>query len=187
MKLASASEAQKVLTGRIATHNDVEIVERLVQYAFRGGKQSAKSWTGEEHLVRGPRITIEELHKILDLSDQVILLAELGDGLEKQLVGCIHVTQEGDHSHIGMLAVDPDVQSVGAGKFLMSWAERYAVEQFESKEMVGEVVSGRPELMDWYMRLGYEQTGETAPFNPPGVTPLVEGLHFVKIRKRLAH
>lgn len=183
--ISEAKEAKKNLTGRIATHDDVEVVERLVQYAFRGGKTSAKSWTGEEHLVRGPRITVEELHKIVDAVEHVILLAELGNGNEKQLVGCIQVTQEGDHAHIGMLAVDPDVQSVGAGKFLMSWAERHAADEFKSKDMIGEVVSGRPELMDWYMRLGYEQTGETAPFNPPGVTALVEGLHFIKIRKPL--
>jgi GNAT superfamily N-acetyltransferase len=173
------------LAGRVADLADIEPIEKLVQYAFRGGKKSAKSWTGEEHLVRGPRITLEGLRGMLNGSDQVILLAELVESSERSLVGCIHLQKEGEHTHIGMLAVDPDVQSVGAGKFLMSWTERYARENYHSTDIVGEVVSGRPELMDWYLRLGYKLTGETAPFNPPGVTTLVEGLHFIKIRKVL--
>ncbi len=182
--MSQTTDRKAELQGRLAEHKDIEPVERLVQYAFRGGK-AAKSWTGEEHLVSGPRITIDALKEMLIAPDQVILLAELVDGAEQKLVGCIHLQKVGEHVHIGMLAVDPDVQSVGAGKFLMNWTEQYATQHYKSKQVVGEVVSGRPELMDWYLRLGYEKTGETAPFNPEGVTHLVDGLHFVKIRKNL--
>jgi len=182
--MSQTTERKAKLEGRLAEFKDVEPLERLVQYAFRGGK-SNKSWTGEEHLVKGPRITIDGLKAILNGSEQVILLAELVDGAERKLVGCIHLQKEGEHGHIGMLAVDPDTQSSGAGKFLMKWCEVYAKEHFQSVDIVGEVVSGRPELMDWYHRMGYQPTGETAPFNPEGVTHLVDGLHFVKIRKSL--
>ncbi|MFN8554234.1 MAG: GNAT family N-acetyltransferase [Candidatus Obscuribacterales bacterium] len=182
--MSQTTERKSQLEGRIAELKDVEPLERLVQYAFRGGKAS-KSWTGEEHLVRGPRITIDGLHDILNGEEQVILLAELVEGGERKLVGCIHLKKEGDHGHIGMLAVDPDSQSTGAGKFLMNWSEEYAREHYRAKAIVGEVVSGRPELMAWYQRMGYNPTGETAPFNPEGVVHLVDGLHFIKIVKPL--
>jgi GNAT superfamily N-acetyltransferase len=182
--MSQTTDRKAKLDGRLAELKDVEALEKLVQYAFRGGK-SAKSWTGEEHLVQGPRITIDGLKQMLTVDDQVILIAELVDGTERKLVGCIHLQKEGDHTHIGMLAVDPDTQSLGAGKFLMNWSEQHAKTVYQSNYIAGEVVSGRPELMDWYIRLGYQPTGETAKFNPEGVTHLVEGLHFVKIRKDL--
>ncbi|MDZ4837951.1 MAG: GNAT family N-acetyltransferase [Candidatus Melainabacteria bacterium] len=170
------------LSGRIAELADIEPLEKLIQYAFRGGK-SAKSWTGEEHLVRGPRITLKGLEEIISGQDQVVLIAEISESDQKKIVGCIHLKKENNHGHVGMLAVDPDLQSSGAGKFLMGWCESYAREHYSSTEMVGEVVSGRPELMDWYHRLGYKETGDTAPFNPDGVEHLVDGLFFVKISK----
>jgi N-acetylglutamate synthase-like GNAT family acetyltransferase len=182
--MSQSTERKSQIEGRLAESKDVEPLERLVQYAFRGGKAN-KSWTGEEHLVKGPRITIDGLKAILNGEEQVILLAELIEGAERKLVGCIHLKKEGAHGHIGMLAVDPDIQSSGAGKFLMKWSEEYAKEHFNCTAIVGEVVSGRPELMEWYHRMGYDPTGETAPFNPEGVTHLVDGLHFVKIAKPL--
>lgn len=182
--MTQTEEKTAKLEGRLANLDDVASLERLVQYAFRGGKAN-KSWTGEEHLVKGPRITIDGLKAILCGSDQVILIAELVRQDERKLVGCIHLTKENAHGHIAMLAVDPDTQSSGAGKFLMRWVEEYARENFGAADIVGEVVSGRPELMEWYRRLGYQETGETAPFNPEGVVHLVDGLHFIKIRKPL--
>ncbi len=178
------SEKKSNLSGRIAEIADIEPLEKLIQYAFRGGK-SSKSWTGEEHLVRGPRITHKGLEEIISGEDQVVLIAETRDNGERKIVGCIHLKKENEHGHVGMLAVDPDAQSLGAGKYLMTWCEEYAREKYRSTDLVGEVVSGRPELMDWYHRLGYKETGETAPFNPEGVEHLVEGLQFIKISKSL--
>lgn len=168
---------------RPCTHADIAPVVELVQYAYRGGKSSQRQWTGEEHLVRGPRITPEGLAELIDAKDSVVLLFER-DG---RIVGCIHCDKKGADGHIAMLAVDPDDQSGGAGRALMQAAEEHARTKYGATCMVGEVISGRPELMNWYERLGYKPTGETAPFLGPehGVTPLVEGLHFVLISKVL--
>lgn len=176
------NETKSSLSGRIADLSDIDPLEKLIQFAFRGGK-SAKSWTGEEHLVRGPRITHQGLEEIISGDDQVVLIAESVDNGQRKIVGCIHLKKENENGHVGMLAVDPDAQSLGAGKYLMTWCEEYARENYSCKQLVGEVVSGRPELMDWYYRLGYKETGETAPFNPDGVEHLVEGLKFIKISK----
>jgi len=173
------------LRGRLAELKDIERIEQIVQFAFRGGTD-AKSWTGEEHLVRGPRITLDGLRTILaEPKEQAILLAELPIAGSIEIVGCIHVEKHEEDAHIGMLAVAPAAQSSGTGKFLMDWAEEFAQRQFDCKRVVGVVLSGRPELMDWYLRKGFELTGEIEPYNPPGVTPLVDGLHFVKIQKAL--
>jgi ribosomal protein S18 acetylase RimI-like enzyme len=177
----------KNLVIRACTHADIPPVVELVQYAYRGGKPSERQWTGEEHLVRGPRITPEGLAALIDAKDSVVLLYEQqADGNEPtRILGCIHCDKKGHDGHIAMLAVDPDQQSGGTGRALMQAAEEHARTKYGAKRMVGEVISGRPELMSWYERMGYRATGQVEPFLGPesGVTPLVEGLHFVIISK----
>jgi GNAT superfamily N-acetyltransferase len=176
------------LSIRTCTHDDIPVVVQMVQWAYRGGKESQRQWTGEAHLVKGPRITPEKLAALLDAQDVVVLICERTkqDG-SKQIVGCIQCDKKGDDAHVGMLAVDPDEQSGGVGRTLMQAADDWARTKYGAKRMVGEIISGRPELMEWYKRQGYRLTGEKAPFfgAEHGVTPLVEGLHFDIIVKDL--
>jgi N-acetylglutamate synthase-like GNAT family acetyltransferase len=180
----------KTLAVRAAALSDVDALIELIQYAYRGGKPNT-SWTGEEHLVKGPRITPDKLRQIIQQPQSAVLLCELvEDGGKARIVGCIHVYKEKPDSkaaHIAMLAVDPDQQSAGVGRRLMRSMEDYARRHFDAEALEGEVISGRPELMEWYARMGYTPTGKTAPFLGPehGVTPLIEGLHFVLIAKSL--
>lgn len=178
--------ATKTLAVRSAIQADVDPLLELIQYAFRGGKPN-KSWTGEEHLVKGPRITRERLIDLIDRKDGAVLLCEsVESGGQSRIVGCIHVFKETEtDGHIAMLAVDPDLQSAGVGSRLMRSVEDYARRNFGSSRLVGEVISFRPELMEWYSRMGYQPTGESAPFQGPGVTPLVEDLQFLKIYKNI--
>jgi ribosomal protein S18 acetylase RimI-like enzyme len=176
------------LTTRVAMAGDIPRIVQLVQWAYRGGKPTKNQWTGEEHLVAGPRTTPEKLATLLSKADCAILLCEsttAAGGTE--IVGSIHVEKAGDDAHIAMLAVDPELQTSGVGRLLMQAAEDRARSLYGCTRMAGEVVSGRPELMSWYQRLGYRETGETAPFFGPehGVMPLVDGLHFVLIEKLL--
>ncbi|HEY9788867.1 MAG TPA: GNAT family N-acetyltransferase [Candidatus Obscuribacterales bacterium] len=176
------------LTVRAATNADVDELVQIVQWAFRGGRPSEKQWTGEENLVKGPRVTAGSVRTMIADTRSAVLVCESQEGgCAKQLVGCIHVERENDHAHFGMLAVDPAVQSGGIGKVLMQAAEEHAIRQWKSKRMTAKVVSGRPELMDWYKRRGYTEMGETEPFLGPehGVQPLVDGLHFKFIAKDL--
>jgi ribosomal protein S18 acetylase RimI-like enzyme len=180
----------KTLAVRLATIGDVEPLIELIQYAYRGGKSNS-SWTGEEHLVKGPRITPDKLKVLIQKENSTVLLCELLEGAgPPRIVGCVHIYKEqpnDEFGHIAMLAVDPDLQSSGVGSRLMRSMEEHGRRHFGVKRLIGEVISGRPELMSWYARMGYEATGETAPFVGPehGVTPLVKGLHFVLIAKNL--
>src|SRR5262249_28532012 len=121
-------------------------------------------------------------------SNSAILVCENSKSTgEKEVVGSIHIETDGEDAHVAMLAVDPEIQAGGIGRRLMAAAEERALHVFGCRRMGGEVISGRPELMAWYLRLGYRETGEKGPFFGPehGVTPLVEGLHFVLIDKML--
>lgn len=175
------------ISDRRAVAADVEKLERIIQYAYRGGKATG-SWTNEYSLVKGPRITTEQLHEILAKEDQALLVAELEENGSTTLAGCIRVDKLKDgQAYFGMLAIDPDLQSRGVGKKLFAAAEEHAKNVFGCHTARGSVLAPRDELLAWYRRLGYEENGETEPFLSPesGVTPLVDNLYFRVIVKKL--
>lgn len=168
---------------RMAGSGDLEQLEELVNLAYRGGK-SQVSWKNEHHLVKGPRIVKAELEKIISCEDSKIITLQQ----EERILACAHVEKHCDEAHIGMLAVDPEFQNYGLGKRILLQAEKLAVESFGVLKAKMFVFAGREELLSWYEKMGYEQTGETMPFFGPesGLTPLVENAHFVVVSKRLA-
>ena len=58
-----------------------------------------------------------------------------------------------------MLAVNPALQGAGAGKQILTQAEKYALEVFGAVKFMVVVVSSRSELISFYLRRGYQQTG----------------------------
>lgn len=175
------------VTTRLAIESDIVTLEQIIQYAYRGGKATG-SWTNEYGLVKGPRITIEQLHDILAKENCALLVAELEDNGATTLAGCIRVDRSKDgQADFGMLAIDPDLQSKGVGKKLFAAAEEHAKNVFGCHTARGLVLAPRDELLAWYRRLGYEENGETEPFLSPesGVTPLVDNLYFRVIVKKL--
>ncbi len=74
-------------------------------------------------------------------------------------MACAHVEKDGNSSHIGMLAVNPVFQGAGAGKLMLSEAEKYASSFFCSEKCAMVVVSERAELIAFYLRRGYQNTG----------------------------
>lgn len=171
---------------RAATLSDVAQLEPLIRFAYRGGKEKV-SWTNEHKLVKGPRTSEPELKEIISCSDKAILVCEETASGRRTLLGCILVEKNDCEAYVGMLAVDPDRQSEGIGRLLLQSAESYATGVFDCASAKMWILSGRDELMAWYVRMGYAETGETEPFLPPesGVTPLVDNLHFLVIKKEL--
>ncbi len=171
---------------RVANQEDVTALVDLVQLAYRGGK-STVGWKNENDLVSGPRITASQMKELVDESAKTILIAELPSN-EPQMVGCILVEDHPDDAHIGMFAVNPDLQNIGLGKALVQAAEDYAVKTLGKTRATMCVISTRAELLGWYGRMGYERTGQTEPFFGPesGQKPLQENLYFVEIAKKLA-
>ena len=62
-----------------------------------------------------------------------------------------------------MLSVSPLVQAKGIGKQLMAAAEIFASEQ-ACDSIFMKVISIRHELIAWYERQGYSNSGKTEPF-----------------------
>ncbi len=149
----------KVDSFRIANHSDIEDIVQLVNVAYRPNSNIA-GWTHEADLVSGKRINTEKLTDILSKLDVVILVATKN----LTIVVCVEVEKQGNSSHIGMLAVNPKLQSQGVGKQMLEYAENYARLNFNANKFVMMVLSSRPELIDFYLKCGYQKSGSVIDY-----------------------
>jgi GNAT superfamily N-acetyltransferase len=84
-----------------------------------------------------------------------------------------------------MLSVNPQIQANGIGKQLLQAAELHAL-QVNCIRIMMTVISLRTELISWYQRNGYVDTGVRKPFpNDPRFGTPVQPLEFVVLEKRL--
>jgi predicted N-acetyltransferase YhbS len=145
---------------RLATSQDLPALKALVESAYRG--QSAKAgWTHEADLLDDERTSLDELAATLaNPANRVIVTPDL--------LGTVTVTHKGDGiAYLGMLCVSPAAQTGGLGRALIAQAETTARESFGAHQMEMTVISARPELIAYYERRGYTQSGETRPFPSP--------------------
>jgi GNAT superfamily N-acetyltransferase len=139
---------------RRAKPGDVDDVVSLVESAYRG-ESSRAGWTTEADLLDGQRTDPDEVASVLD----DLIVAEDDSGL----VGCCTLIPRDGHAYFGMFAVRPGLQGGGVGSQLLAEAERLAAEHGAGHvEMT--VISTRTELIDFYLRRGYVDIGETRPF-----------------------
>lgn len=164
---------------------DIPALHGLVERAYRG-ETARKGWTHEADLLGGQRTDEAALAAIIEDPDQVMIVAESAGAL----VGCVQIAQAASRvAYLGHLSVEPDRQASGIGRRLVAAAETLALQQFEAREMEMTVVRQRPELIEWYYRLGYVLTGEERPFPVDDQRfglPKVKGLAFVVMKKALA-
>lgn len=134
------------------------MLNQLVNSAYRGDA-SKKGWTTEADLLDGIRTSEESLREML-ANPNATILRYVADG---QTLGCVYVEKKGDKLYLGMLTVAPELQAGGIGRALLERAETYAREQ-GCRAITMTVIPQRTELIAWYERRGYHQTGETQPF-----------------------
>jgi GNAT superfamily N-acetyltransferase len=155
---------------RLSTPQDLPALKALVESAYRGPSAKA-GWTHEADLLDDERISIEDLAAALDNpANRVIVTPDLigPDLIGPDLIGTVTVTHKGDGTaYLGMLCVSPAAQSSGLGRALIAHAETTARDAFAAKIMEMTVISARPELIAYYERRGYAQSGETRPFPSP--------------------
>ena len=144
---------------REAQISDVPAIVALVQSAYRG-ETSRQGWTTEADLLDGTRTDEEEVAELISQPDNCLLLLEN----DKQLVASVHVANKPDHAYLGMFAVRPDQQGKGVGKQLLNAAEDYVYHNWACRALRMTVIPLRVELIDWYIRRGYQLTGETVDF-----------------------
>ena len=156
------------LSIRPALPADLPALQALIQRAYRG-ETSREGWTHEADLISGgKRITIDELQAMLADPHERLLAGWLDD----HLIGHVRVAKlDGDLSYLGLLCVDPLVQTGGYGKLLIVAAEATARDLFGATRIEMTVIEQRRELIDFYCRRGYVRTGERrdfpVPFDPP--------------------
>ena len=165
-----------------AVPQDVEALNTLINSAYRG-ETSKKGWTTEADLLDGLRTDTEDL-KILFTRPGCQLLKYTNDA--GKIIGCVRIEKHTEKLFLGMLTVDPLLQGKGIGKQLVQTVEKEAKNQ-KCSSVYMTVISDRTELIDWYERLGYNNTGRRKPFpvgNPRFGIPKKE-LEFVVLEKKI--
>ncbi len=165
-----------------AVKADIPQILTLLNNAYRG-EASTKGWTSETHLISGEIRTDEAaLEELINKEGSVFLKYTDEDGLIK---GCVNLQKKDQLIYLGMLAVRPMQQGTGTGRQLLHAAEIHAaVNGCNRIEMT--VISVRTELIDWYKRNGYVDTGKTVPFPEDERTGKhLTHLEFMLMEKRL--
>jgi GNAT superfamily N-acetyltransferase len=152
---------------RRAAGADVSAITRLVNRAYEV----------EGFFVDGPRTSEAEIARLAAANQLVVL-----DGAAGGLAAAIQVDPSGERGYFGLLSVDPAFQGKGLGRRMVAVAEALC-EAMGCRRMGLRVVNIREELAPWYRRLGYRETGATAPFDDPR---LKRPCHFVEMEKPLA-
>ena len=172
---------EKLLIAK-ATIEDASQLVSLVNSAYRG-EASRNGWTHEADLIGGNvRIDEQSIIEIIQQPDSVVLKCT---NENNDIVGCVHLEKQGAPLYLGMLSVNPKIQAKGIGKQLLQAAELHALE-LGCNSIVMTVISVRHELIDWYKRNGYTDTGIRKPFpNDPRFGTPVKPLEFVVLEKMI--
>lgn len=142
----------------VATLEDVSSLEKLVNSAYRG-ETSKKGWTTEANLLEGKRITEQELVQTIKDKKNIILKIMQNNNT----VGCILLVNKETKLYLGMLTVLPGLQNIGIGKQLLQAAVDRA-KTLNLHKISLTVISIRTELIAWYKRHGFIETGDREPF-----------------------
>ncbi|MNS51190.1 putative acetyltransferase [compost metagenome] len=164
-----------------ATVADVSQLNTLINSAYRG-ESSKKGWTTEAHLLEGLRTTEEELTEtILGPKNTILKFTE-----NNKIIGSVLLIQKEHQLYLGMLTVSPELQNSGIGKKLLQQAEIQA-SALSLPKIVMTVISVREELIDWYKRNGYVDTGKREPFPESEVHSTIseQPLEFIVLEKRI--
>jgi ribosomal protein S18 acetylase RimI-like enzyme len=164
-----------------ATPGDAPALEQLINSAYRG-EFAKQGWTTEADLLDGTRTDAELIRGIIANPHSLLLKATGKEGI----VGCVELRQDGSKLYLGMLTVRPDIQGRGIGKALMNAAEAEAARR-NCAAVFMSVITTRTELIDWYTRHGYHDTGKRTPFaftDPRFGKPKAE-LEFAVLEKEI--
>jgi len=164
-----------------ATLQDIPTLNILINSAYRG-ETSKKGWTTEAHLLEGKRTTEEELTEIiLDPKNTFLKFTE-----NDKIIGSVLLVEKEHQLYLGMLTVSPELQNSGIGKKMLAEAEIHA-KSLGLSSIIMTVISVREELVAWYKRYGYVDTGEREAFPESDIhiTVSEEPLEFIYLEKRV--
>jgi ribosomal protein S18 acetylase RimI-like enzyme len=148
---------------RYAEPRDAGEIASLIERAY-GGRASVKGWTHQAGIIGGPRSSMDEVQTVILSPGSRFLVASAGD----DIVGCAFVRHEDTGALVGLFSVEPSFQELGIGRTLLSSCEATARELWDAKYLRLTVISIRHELIAWYERRGFQDSGrrEAFPFGP---------------------
>ncbi|MFY8090657.1 MAG: GNAT family N-acetyltransferase [Chitinophagaceae bacterium] len=165
----------------IATTKNTVAIKALLDKAYRG-EESKKGWTTEAHLIAGEVRTNTQMVEaaINDAKGNMLIYTN-----NHTLLGCVHLQEIENKIYLGMFAVEPNLQGSGIGKEILKAAEVYTLNK-NLAYIFMKVISVRKELIDWYKRHGFTETGEIIDFMEDNITGKhLEQLQFIVLEKRL--
>ncbi len=164
-----------------ASVEDAPELDNLVNSAYRGDS-SRQGWTTEADLLDGTRTDAAAIAELIKTPGTTILKYVE----ENKILGCVELRNHDGRLYLGMLTVRPHLQGKGIGKILLNAAEEEAGRQ-QCSSIFMTVISIRQELIDWYVRHGYQPTGERKPFafNDPRFGQPKMKLEFIVLEKKL--
>jgi len=156
------------LTIRLARDEDLPRLHAVIERAYRG-EEARSGWIHEADLLEGTRTDIPTLRAIIaNPSERLLIITRAGAP-----IGCVQVSNRGNGlAYLGLLCVDPTLQTGGIGKRLVEAAEQCARETFAASDMEMTVIENRVELIAYYERRGYVRTEERRDFPFATVPPL---------------
>ncbi|MBF4519072.1 GNAT family N-acetyltransferase [Flavobacterium sp. ANB] len=163
------------------TLQDIPALTTLINSAYRG-ETSKKGWTTEAHLLEGKRTTEEELTEIILNPKNTFLKFTEND----KIIGSVLLVEKEHQLYVGMLTVSPELQNAGIGKKMLAEAESHA-KTLGISTLSMTVVSVRSELIAWYKRHGYVETGEREPFPSSDIHINISDkpLEFIFLEKKI--
>lgn len=164
-----------------ATLEDIPALVTLINSAYRG-KSSKKGWTTEAHLLEGKRTDEAEMTEIfLEPKNTILKFTE-----NNTIIGSVLLVEKEHQLYLGMLTVSPELQNSGIGKKLLAEAENQA-KALGLYSIIMTVISVREELIAWYKRHGYVDTGEREAFPESDIHVTVsdEPLEFIYLEKTI--
>lgn len=175
---------------RLAENRDIPQLLNMINRAYREPTES--SWSNEAAIISGDRIHQHQLEQLLirqqhSQMDAQLLVAELNTQAHDEMVGCVALTYSDLDAEIGTYCIDPAWQAFGFGQQVLHTAEVYAVKQQPKlKTLSMWVLDVRSELIAFYERRGYVQTGNIAdyPVDEDVGQPLVE-LKIIEMQKHV--
>ncbi len=167
---------------RKALPADAEAISALVNSAYRG-ESSRAGWTTEADFLDGTRTDGDAVREIIERPGHVILLAA---DEHQQLLGCVEMRFQSRDLYFGMLSVQPTLQNKGIGRILLNTMEQEG-RAAGCQRLFMNVLSERRELIAWYERLGFYDTGKRVPFqfSDPRFGFPKKPLEFVVMEKSL--
>ncbi|MFZ1785790.1 MAG: GNAT family N-acetyltransferase [Ferruginibacter sp.] len=167
----------------VADNSQVTEIMHLLNNAYRG-ENSKKGWTTEANLIAGDRRA--DVKMLVDTMGHPGSIFLLYTDEANKILGCVNLQKHDNRMYLGMFSVWPELQGAGIGKIILQASEEYARQRL-CQSIYMSVISARTELIDWYKRHGYRDTGEKKPFEEDGVTGKhLQKLEFMILEKKLS-